>query len=124
VEIRELGRKKIVLSLSKDRHHDFSDRQRVLPLRANIVRAHGIGSENHDDLIHRVDWKNGPRIHASYGSQEFIAEFNAVIATKYTAPEGRLRALIQGFERSSDRSERTFARRLRELFDQDRREVR
>ena len=37
-----------------------------------------------------------------YGSPEFIASFNAAIATKVVAPEGRLLSLLQAYQRSQD----------------------
>jgi hypothetical protein len=39
-------------------------------------------------------WKNGPRLHGEFGSQEFIAEFNGHIAFKKASPEGRLLSLL------------------------------
>ena len=35
-------------------------------------------------------WKGGPRLQGEYGSPEFIASYNAAIATKTVAPDGRL----------------------------------
>ena len=35
-------------------------------------------------------WRGGPRLSGEYGSPEFIASYNAAIATKVVLPEGRL----------------------------------
>jgi integrase len=45
-------------------------------------------------------WKNGPRLVGNPGSPEFIASYNAAVATKVVAPEGRLQALIDAYQRS------------------------
>jgi integrase len=47
-------------------------------------------------------WRDGPRLTGDYGSPEFIASFNAAIATKVIAPEGRLLSLLQGYQQSQD----------------------
>jgi integrase len=47
-------------------------------------------------------WRGGPRLVGEYGSPEFIAAYNAAIATKVATPEGRLLALTQGFQQSQD----------------------
>jgi integrase len=47
-------------------------------------------------------WRGGPRLVGEYGSPEFIASFNAAAATKTPAPEGRLQALLQGYQRSQE----------------------
>jgi hypothetical protein len=47
-------------------------------------------------------WRGGPRLIGDYGSPEFIASFNAAIATKVVAPEGRLLSLLQGYQQSQD----------------------
>jgi integrase len=47
-------------------------------------------------------WRGGPRLTGEYGSPEFIASFNAAIATKVAAPEGRLLSLLQGYQQSQD----------------------
>jgi integrase len=47
-------------------------------------------------------WRGGPRLKGEYGSPEFIASFNAAIATKVAAPEGRLLSLLQGYQQSQD----------------------
>ena len=43
-------------------------------------------------------WKNGPSLAGEYGSPEFVASYNNAIATKVAVPEGRLLALIQGYQ--------------------------
>ena len=52
--------------------------------------------------IYWYAWKNGPRLVGDYGSPEFIASYNAAIATKVAPPEGRLLALLQGYQKSQD----------------------
>src|SRR5262249_56230792 len=47
-------------------------------------------------------WKNGPRLVGEYGSPEFIASYNAAVATKVAPPAGRLLALLQGYQKSQD----------------------
>jgi hypothetical protein len=37
-----------------------------------------------------------------YGSPEFIASFNAAVATKVATPEGRLLSLLQAYQQSQD----------------------
>jgi hypothetical protein len=55
-------------------------------------------------------WRGGPRLKGEPGSPEFIASYNAAVATKVTAPEGRLLSLLQAFQKSQEflsREERT-----------------
>ena len=52
--------------------------------------------------IYWYAWRGGPRLVGEYGSPEFIASYNAAIATKVAAPEGRLLALAQGYQKSQD----------------------
>jgi integrase len=47
-------------------------------------------------------WRGGPRLSGEPGSPEFIASYNAACATKVPAPEGRLLALTQAYQRSQD----------------------
>jgi integrase len=47
-------------------------------------------------------WRGGPRLVGEYGSPEFIASYNAAIATKVAAPEGRLLSLTQAYQTSQD----------------------
>ena len=47
-------------------------------------------------------WRGGPRLIGEPGSGEFIAAYNAAIATKIVAPEGRLLSLLQGYQQSQD----------------------
>jgi integrase len=63
-------------------------------------------------------WRGGPPLVGEYGSPEFIASFNAAIATKVTAPEGRLLSLLQGYQASQDflaRRERTRADYIKQI---------
>src|SRR5215470_7095881 len=47
-------------------------------------------------------WRGGPRLVGEYGSPEFIASYNAAVATKVIVPAGRLLALTQAYQRSQD----------------------
>jgi len=47
-------------------------------------------------------WRGGPRLSGEYGSPEFIAGYNAAVATKVPAPEGYLLALLQAYQLSQD----------------------
>jgi len=47
-------------------------------------------------------WRGGPRLRGEPGSPEFIADFNAAAAMKVPAPEGRLLALLQAYQRSQE----------------------
>src|SRR5262245_41845928 len=47
-------------------------------------------------------WRGGPRLVGEHGSPEFIASYNAAIATKITAPEGRLLGLMQAYQQGQD----------------------
>jgi integrase len=47
-------------------------------------------------------WRGGPRLTGEYASPEFIASYNAAVATKVAAPEGRLLSLLQGYQQSQD----------------------
>jgi integrase len=52
--------------------------------------------------IYWYAWRGGPRLVGEYGSPEFIASYNAAIATKIAPPEGRLLALLQSYQKSQD----------------------
>jgi integrase len=63
-------------------------------------------------------WRGGPRLVGEYGSPEFVASFNAAVATKIVAPEGRLLSLTQAYQRSQDflgLRERTRADYIRQI---------
>jgi integrase len=47
-------------------------------------------------------WRGGPLLRGEPGTPEFVASFNAAVATKAPAPEGVLRYLLQRYEASSD----------------------
>src|ERR1700738_103994 len=46
--------------------------------------------------------RGGPRLVGEYGSPEFIGSYNAAIARKVAAPEGRLLSLLQAYQKSQD----------------------
>src|SRR6516165_3751171 len=47
-------------------------------------------------------WRGGPRLSGEYGSPEFIASYNAAVASKVVLPEGRLLALTKAYQTSQD----------------------
>jgi integrase len=47
-------------------------------------------------------YRGGPRLVGEPGSPEFIAGYNAAVATKISAPQSRLLALTQGYQNSED----------------------
>src|SRR6516162_6462979 len=47
-------------------------------------------------------WRGGPRLQGEPGSPEFLGSYNAAVATKLTAPEGRLQRLLQDYQKSQD----------------------
>jgi len=47
-------------------------------------------------------WRGGPRVVGEYGSAEFIASYNAAIASKTPTPVGRLQALLRSYQKSTD----------------------
>jgi integrase len=47
-------------------------------------------------------WRGGPRLVGEPGSPEFRASYNAACATKVPAPEGRLLAVTQAYQKSQD----------------------
>jgi integrase len=54
------------------------------------------------EKIYWYAWKNGPRLVGEYGSPEFIASYNKAIASKVIAPDGRLQALIEAYQKTED----------------------
>ena len=47
-------------------------------------------------------WRGGPPLTGEFGSAEFIARYNAAVASRLITPEGRLLALLQGYQRSTE----------------------
>src|ERR1700722_14669458 len=59
--------------------------------------------------IYWYAWKNGPPLHREYGTPEFFANYNAAVAQRTPALDGRLQSLIDGYQKSQKflaRSER------------------
>jgi integrase len=52
--------------------------------------------------IYYYAWRGGPRLTGEYASAQFIASYNEAIATRVTAPEGRLLSLCQAYQQSQD----------------------
>jgi hypothetical protein len=52
--------------------------------------------------IYWYAWKGGPRLRGELGTPEFIASYNAAVATKIAAPEGGLLRLLQEYQRSQN----------------------
>jgi integrase len=46
-------------------------------------------------------WRGGPRLLGEPGTPEFIASYNAAVATKVEAPQGTLLSLLQAYQASS-----------------------
>ena len=47
-------------------------------------------------------WRGGPNLRGEPGTPEFIASYNAAVATKIAAPEGRILRLLQEYQRSQN----------------------
>ena len=79
------------------------------------VRLKGINSRRKKLADGRVvtywyAWKGGPRLDGKPGSAEFIASYNAAVATKRQPPRGVLLSVLQGYQASAvflDRADRT-----------------
>ena len=64
-------------------------------------------------------WRNGPRLPGNPGEPEFLAAYNAAIATRVAPPEGRLVSLLQAYQRSQNflgRRERTRADYIKQIM--------
>lgn len=51
-------------------------------------------------------WKGGPRLEGEPGSPEFIASYNAAVARKVVPPAGVLLSILQGYQASTDFTDR------------------
>ena len=71
-------------------------------INANGLHWTTVGLADGTKKIYWYAWRGGPRLVGDYGSPEFIASYNAAIATKVAAPEGRLLSLLQGYQTSQD----------------------
>ena len=58
-------------------------------------------------------WKGGPRLKGEPGSPEFIASYNAAVATKVAPVTGTLQSVLRGYQLS----DRFLSRRERTRFD-------
>lgn len=72
-------------------------------MRLNLVGLYWTQTKRKDGSLVKYfyAWKNGPRIKAKYGSQEFIREFNEHIASRRRPQPGLVFALISEFKTSS-----------------------
>lgn len=71
------------------------------------VRLRGINSRRKKLADGRVvvywyAWKGGPRLDGKPGSAEFIASYNAAVATKRQPPRGVILSILQGYQASDD----------------------
>jgi integrase len=71
------------------------------------VRLRGINSKRKQlaDGTYRTyywAWKGGPPLQGAPGTPEFIASYNAAVATKVTPPTGRLLSVLQRYQGSED----------------------
>jgi integrase len=47
-------------------------------------------------------WKGGPRLDGKPGTPEFIASYNAAVATKVRPPKGKLQSILHSYQESDD----------------------
>lgn len=72
-------------------------------------------------VIYYYAWKGGPRLEGRPGSPEFIASFNAAVATIKRKPSGTLVSILDAYESSSDflalaaRSQTDYKKHLRAI---------
>lgn len=52
--------------------------------------------------IYYYAWRGGPRLPGKPGSPEFVSAYNAAIATRKSAPEGVLLAVLRAYQDSTD----------------------
>jgi integrase len=52
--------------------------------------------------IYWYAWRGGPRLRGEPGDPEFVASYNEAVATRITAPAGRLLSLFEEYQRSTD----------------------
>jgi integrase len=73
-------------------------------MRIDIKKLNWTAAKLADGTIKRYwyAWRGGPRLQGEPGTPEFIASYNAAIATRIAAPEGRLLRLLQDYQRSQD----------------------
>lgn len=66
-------------------------------------------------------WKGGPRLNGAPGSVEFVASYNQAVATKKATPDGRLLAILQAYQKSSnfadvgDRTRKDYVRQIKRI---------
>lgn len=53
-------------------------------------------------VTYHYAWKGGPRLGGKPGSPEFMAGYNAAVATRKAPPQGVLLSIMQGFQASDD----------------------
>lgn len=47
-------------------------------------------------------WRGGPRLEGRYGSPEFLASYNAAIASRKALPQGQFRSVIAAYKASAE----------------------
>jgi integrase len=73
-------------------------------MRINLVGLHWTTAKlaNGRPVTYYYAWKNGPRIKAKYGTQDFVREYNEHVASRRKAPEGVVFTLISEFKASAE----------------------
>jgi hypothetical protein len=71
------------------------------------VRLKGINSKRKrladgSFKIYWYAWKGGPPLYGEPGTPEFLASYNAAIATKVTPPRGRLLSVLCAYQNSDE----------------------
>src|SRR5215467_6221070 len=66
------------------------------------VELRGVAKVKAKGRTYYYAWRGGPRLRGEPGSPEFLASYNEAVATKITAPEGRLLRLLQDYQRTQN----------------------
>jgi integrase len=73
-------------------------------MRINLIGLHWTTAKLADGsrVTYYYAWKNGPRIKAKHGTQEFVREYNEHIASRKQVPQGLVFTLIAEFKASAE----------------------